>query len=167
MLAIQEFVANGAGRPSRGRRSAASPGADGHPWPWGSAWLLAFRSAIDTRRGPACCSVGAKRERSGGPVGPSLAAPRRPTEKRSERPTWRLLGRQNDSAGRSLDGTSHAISKHVRSRSIRLRRRTPVHAKAEIRANPQRRPDGRRKPRGPEMATGGALRSGGHKPALT
>jgi hypothetical protein len=40
-------------------------GADGEPWRCGSAWLVAFRSATDTRRGPACCSVGAKRERSG------------------------------------------------------------------------------------------------------
>ncbi len=60
-------------------------GADGQPWPYASVWPLAFRSAIDTRRGPACCSVGANRQRSGARSGCSLAAPRRPTRQRGRR----------------------------------------------------------------------------------
>ena len=53
----------------RGRRAAVAVA---------SVWPLALRSAIDTRRGPACCSVGANRQRSGARSGCPLAAPRRP-----------------------------------------------------------------------------------------
>ena len=49
VLAIQEFVANGGGRPWSAPPHCCIAGADGQPWPCRSAWLVAFRTRSLTR----------------------------------------------------------------------------------------------------------------------
>jgi hypothetical protein len=50
VLAIQEFVANGGGRPWSAPPQCCIAGADGQSWPCRSAWLVAFRSSrLDDR----------------------------------------------------------------------------------------------------------------------
>jgi hypothetical protein len=50
VLAIQEFVANGGGRPWSAPPECCIAGADGQSWPCRSAWLVAFRSSrLDDR----------------------------------------------------------------------------------------------------------------------
>ena len=78
-------------------------------------------------------------------AGAALTAQIRPTGKRSEGWSWRLLGHESDSA-RMLAGGPESGDRHALLRPHRRhQRRTRVHAKAQLQAARQPRPERRRR----------------------